>query len=105
MERAEALRNQALRLLDEAARLDALPKDDFEHGDVIMWQRRFGTKAPSWANNIAYTYVAVKIGVSWYMTGANRNLRHTWDDLVRDHLSYAEGIWYVTEWTELPHGL
>jgi hypothetical protein len=85
------LRKQAAQLLDEAARLDAQPKDDFSVGAVITWEKQFPGSL-RW-----YQYIALKTPRGWYVTGANTS-RQSWDDIVR-MIGDAQ-VWFVSEWTE-----
>lgn len=100
MKTADELRRQAATLLDEAARLDSLPQDDYPDLSIIMWTRpcRVGR------NTRTYHYVALKVSDSWYITGkqlASDRSAPTWDTLVREHLAHATHLWYVTAMEEM----
>ena len=61
MQTPEALREEAHRLLAEARKIESLPVDDFEDGNVITFTKTFGGRE--------YDYAAIKTQGGWYRTG------------------------------------
>lgn len=80
--------------------LDAVGKDDFEDGAVIMFQKTFGRTGGS-----AYTYVGTRIKGKWYITtnrildGSAVSWEKLWDFIMQRERVVPQ-IWYVTEWAE-----
>jgi hypothetical protein len=102
MTRSERLRRQAHVLLDEANEREILEErfgtnDDWPDGVVISWDRVFFTNGGR-----RYTYVALKSGNRWFVTGKQGNQCLSMSDLVERHLQYAEnGVWQVGSWEEV----
>jgi hypothetical protein len=99
--RSERLRRQALALLEEANEEEILEErfgtnDDWPNGAVISWDRVFVN------GGRRYTYVALKAGNRWFVTGKQGNQCLSMSDLVERHLQYAEdGVWQVSGWEEI----
>ena len=77
-----------------AAMTDTLTAMRFEDGCVIEWQRVFGGNAKT------YTYVAVKVGGYWFISGQEKKA-YEWSALVSQHLQYAESVWLMTSSEQL----
>ena len=100
---AASKRRAAENLLAEAAEQEALQErfgtdSDYTNNTVITWQRQFAR-----GSGMIYTYVAVKLGGRWFVTGQQGNQCNTLEQLVERHLQYAlnDEVFIVTEWTEL----
>lgn len=106
MGKVETLRQQAASLLEEAKRLESMPKENFEDDDVILFKRQFP------GNRSAYTYAAVRVRGNWYITGrSSRGLHdqdalgsgpYTWEQLLERFLTkHVVEIWRVEIWREI----
>jgi hypothetical protein len=82
------------KLQDERERLLLMPDDVYDHGDVVWFEK-------TWGGPTAYTYAALKIHESWYMTGTKNQsqLPLRWDELL-DFIGDNE-IWTATEWEQV----
>jgi hypothetical protein len=82
---------------EELFLLNAFGEDDFNDGDVIMWDRRFSP----YPSGKLYKYVALKAAGQWYLTSRLQPSPITWDRLV-DQIAEAEGpIYRVTAWEQI----
>ncbi len=65
-------------------------------GTVISWRQKFNKRG------LTYTFVALKIAGGWYTTSIFQTEKLTFDDLVDNHLQYAEEdvILKATNWKE-----
>lgn len=72
--RLAAVEDEIARLQQKAAKLAAVPQDDYPAGAIVVFEKKFT------ANSITYTYVALKAGGYWYLTGDG--LRRSWDSLM-----------------------
>jgi len=88
-------------LTDELARLESMPEDDFKEGDVVWFNKYFnggcGLDKP-------YTYVALKTGGCWWLTGNNQTgSRRKWEEILEfagwDQPWFE--MWYATEWEQI----
>lgn len=105
MGKVETLRQQAASLLEEAKRLESMPKENFEDDDVILFKRKFPH------NRATYTYAAVRVHGSWYVTGKRTTGDsvdvigtgpYSWETLLERFLSsHVTEIWCVLEWSEI----
>jgi len=85
-------------LIDELELQERFGDDkDYASGTVISWEQRFRGGA-----SIAYTFVAIKVGGSWYTT-SQFDTKRSWDTLVSDCLSKAEegSVFIVSGWEAL----
>lgn len=80
-DRSDVIRDDIARRLDEVAALEAallryesLPKDDFDNGAVVVFEKKFNSKG------ITYTYACVKGGGYWFVSGDTN--RRTWESLL-----------------------
>lgn len=92
--RIDRLQSQIDSLQRELARISSLPEDDFEDHAVIMFEKKFG------GSPAVYTYVALKAGRRWHLTGKAGNVGpKTWDELCEfiGDFDLAD-VWYATEW-------
>lgn len=94
MSKIARLQTQIEALQLELARVSSLPEDDFDNHAVIMFEKQYVGQGRS------YTYVALKAGAKWYMTGRNRGLfAMTWEELTDFIGDFdAADVWYATEW-------
>ncbi len=72
--RLAAVEDEIARLQEKAAKLAAIPQDDYPNQAVVIFEKQFT------AGSMTYTYVALKAGGYWYITGDG--LRRSWDSLV-----------------------
>lgn len=90
----EALREQALRYLALADKIESLPEDNFENGVIVNFTKRFGRNH----GGIEYEYVALKARDKWYVTGRQLPYPITWSELLEfighDNL---DSVYVVTE--------
>jgi hypothetical protein len=94
--RLRTLQGMQMSLLDELARIDEMPQDDFEVGDVLMFERRFTPRG------LPYTYAAIKGPDLWYFTGSRNKRGYTWEEVLRVLESdQVDKVWWASEWTEL----
>jgi hypothetical protein len=88
--------------LDETTALEERfgSNDDYPDECVLTWKRQFPT---NFGARAAYTYVALKVGGRWFITGSQARATYTFDQLVETHLQYAlDGeVFYVTEWNAI----
>lgn len=84
MNRAEALRREAEKLLQRADALESLSElYEMEDGDIISWTNKFDVYGR------VYAYAAVKVpGDCWAVTGRDSNY-HTTDQLIEKYLNAA----------------
>lgn len=100
--RTEALRQEALLLLERANQLDSRPEEPIEDEDgaaVVWFRKRFRT-GPS----TRYTYAAVKAKGRWYVSGANLSgRRFTWDELLDwiEQNAACWDLWVATAFDQL----
>ncbi len=100
-EGADAIERRIERLQRELVRLELLPKDDYENGSVISFDKSFG-------RSIVYSYVAIKANDKWFISGRARGTDRepnafSWDSLlefVASRESEMPEIWYVSEWSK-----
>jgi hypothetical protein len=81
--RAEVLRRQAQRLLEEAERWEKVPDEDvFPTGTVITFRKQYVRTMR--ANSKVYFYAAIKSNEeAWLTTGTQaHNNQYTWEELV-----------------------
>ena len=110
MDRANILRAQALRVLEEADRLDNLPKEPLGMDDgtnIVFFRVRFRGDVPpdrwnlpygSTESNPFYTYVAVKARGVWHASGRKDLQWKTWDAMIEWITSRPHWeIWTVSE--------
>lgn len=99
---AQLQRNEAerQRLLTRLAVLDKFGADDpWEDETVLIFRRDFGGPR-------SYGYVAVRMGGTWYVTGArNANRAFTWEELVEEHLAkiVPDSLYVAGEWIRYDH--
>lgn len=75
--RAEALRAQAMKMLEEAAAYDGIPEEDpFPDGQVITFQKTFQ------GSSIEYMYAAVRADGLWNTTGPRSPKAYNWKQLI-----------------------
>ncbi len=84
-EKADDLRAEARRLEGRARHLEALPRDKFEEGTVLVFTRqgRYGTRQATYFKG-PLKYAAVKAGnqdACWFLTGLEQHGK-TWEDLL-----------------------
>lgn len=72
--RLAAVEDEIARLQEKAAKLASIPLDDYPNQAIVVFEKKFS------ANSITYTYVALKAGGYWYLTGDG--LRRSWDSLM-----------------------
>lgn len=91
---------EAARLLSKAKVLAVFGVDDFEEGAVITWTRTFDRDMTSTRTNRAYTYVALKAGGRWWITGLRGERGIRYGELVEDWLCLADAdtINIVAKW-------
>lgn len=65
--------NRKLAFLGEAV---ARTRDPFKNGDVIRWSGRYANRGT------LYTWVALKSGGKWYITGRTGGYASAFDDVV-----------------------
>lgn len=73
--RLAAVEDEIARLQEKAAKLAAIPQDDYPNQAIVVFEKKFDS-----TSKIAYTYVALKAGGYWYVTGDG--LRRSWDSLM-----------------------
>ena len=99
--KAEALRKQADRLLEQAAVLESLPDEPQvdEDGAAVIWFKiRFDEDTDR-----QYTYSAVRVGNLWFVTGYMTGGR-TWNNLLAwmiESNGDLPEIWTPSEWQPL----
>lgn len=72
--RLAAVEDEIARLQEKAAKLAAIPVDDYPNQAIVIFEKKFS------AHTMTYTYVALKAGGYWYLTGDG--LRRSWDSLM-----------------------
>lgn len=72
--RFAAVEDEIARLQEKAAQLAAIPQDDYPNQAIVVFEKKFSS------NGITYTYVALKAGGYWYLTGDG--MRRSWDSLM-----------------------
>lgn len=72
--RLAAVEDEIARLQEKAAKLAAIPLDDYPNQAIVVFEKQFTL------GSMTYTYVALKAGGYWYITGDG--LRRSWDSLV-----------------------
>src|SRR6185312_4048246 len=65
-------------------------------GSVLMWLHKFNDDDDS----KPYTYVALRAGNHWYVTGTQGNTKVTWEDLAR-RIGNSP-CWLLTKYKEIP---
>ena len=94
---ADIIARRIARLQEQLDYLESLPEDDFDNGAVISFTKKF-------RGNVEYTYVALKAGNRWWLSGTRQAGVHSWDELIRfiahDEIEMPD-IFYVTEWETL----
>jgi hypothetical protein len=87
------------RVMELLAKKDAMAQfgsdEDYGNDDAILFKRQFKKAGPT------YTYVAVRTGVGWYITGKDAHRGLTFGQLVEEHLLNATEVWVCTEWRQL----
>lgn len=80
-------------LTEKLVKLESQPQDDFDDHAVLFFTKRFS------GDSTVYTYVAVKIGRMWYITGTENRVQHTWESL----LVFVDGgeLWHAIEWEQV----
>jgi hypothetical protein len=73
-EEIEAHYKRAADLEARLARYETLPKDEYDNGSVVVFEKKF-TKS-----GITYTYAAVKGGGFWFLSGESN--RRTWEGML-----------------------
>lgn len=93
---AAALERDIKLLTERAAVLRSFGVDDFEDGATITWTRTFLNRL----GNRTYTYVALKGGGRWWITGKLGERGLPYSDLVEEHLANADAdsIAIVSKW-------
>lgn len=91
---ADELRRR--RVEQETARrlemLDEYGADEFPGGAVVKFSKAYGAR-PGSRERVTYTYVALKIDGSWYLTGREHGGRRlTWDEFVGWLLGGADPV-------------
>lgn len=72
---------------------------------VITWKHTFRSQTGGYGTNYKtreFTYVAVRLGATWYVTGANAGVRLTWVELCSKKFAeeLTTGDFHLcTEWT------
>jgi hypothetical protein len=79
MGRKSVIETRIKQLESELQELDKYGDDIYEDGTVIRFKYAF-TEATS--VSCLYTFAALKVKGSWYLTGSKFADRFTWDDLV-----------------------
>lgn len=72
--RLAAVEDEIARLQAKREALAAIPLDDYPNQAIVVFEKKFSD------NGITYTYVALKAGGYWYLTGDG--LRRSWDALM-----------------------
>lgn len=100
MSRLEEAEQRLRQLEKEIFQLKRFGRDRFEIGDVIRF-----TKTHNAADDThkSYSYVAIKIGFYWYLTGQQRRERYTYDELIEFVVQYpaAENVQVATAWVHV----
>lgn len=94
--RADDLRTQALALLEQADRIEAVKQTEPQENDtVISWDVPCGT------NGRKRTFVAIRAGNRWWTTAVNQpNSGYNWHQLCEIWPQLAEGDFhYVSKWS------
>lgn len=91
---------EAARLLARAKVLAVFGVDDFEEGAVLTWTRTYDRDPRSTSTGRSYTYVALKAGGKWWITGTTGERGLRYDDLVEHYLAEADAdsINIVAKW-------
>lgn len=86
------------RLTERAKVLRSFGVDDFEDGATVTWTRTF--RDTNRVGNRLYTYVALKGGGRWWITGKEGHRGLIYQDLVEEHLANADAdsIAIVAKW-------
>lgn len=93
----ERLERQMAQLELELDKVESLPVDDYEVGDVLMFERRFPRNPGQ-----SYTYVAVKAPTGWYFSGKNASHAYSWSSVLDIIASdQVDKVYVCTEWTEV----
>lgn len=97
---AVALQKEIDRLSKKKAVLASFGPDDFEDETVITWKRTFDRDPNSTCTGRAYTYVALKAGGRWWITGYHGERGLAYHELVEEHLQHADedSINIVAKW-------
>jgi hypothetical protein len=104
MSKTDVLRFQIEQATRELMALERVPNPaDQVDGTVIRWSQTFARSVRmDGTDRQSYTYVALKAGGRWYVTGTRHN--RVWSsDKLHQHLAQAEtsGVDIVSEWTAL----
>jgi len=85
------------RLQEQRDRLAFYGEDIYDSDDVVMFKRSFNN------GGTIYTYVALKAGRRWFITGRDGGSTFTWHELIL-HMSNSgtiHEVWVVTAWEEV----
>lgn len=103
-QRIAQLQEERDRLATEIEKLIELGDDVYPDDSVLLFRKHYGT-APLKRNGRRmhrdYTYVALKAGNAWWLTGSTGATRKTWDDLVRFMASGVTELWEASEWVRI----
>lgn len=93
----ERLERQMEQLTLELAKVESLPADDYQVGDVLMFERRFPGNPGK-----PFTYVAVKAPTGWYFSGKSSTTAYSWERVLDIIASdQVDKVYVCTEWTEV----
>jgi hypothetical protein len=97
LEEAEA-RMRALE--KEIFQLRRFGRDRFVDGDVIRFNKIHHAADDT---HKSYSYVSIKVGLYWYLTGQQRRERYTYDELIQFVIQHpvAENVQVATAWVDV----
>lgn len=91
-----ALEGQLDRILTEIDKLTIIGDDVYEDDTVLLIKYRHTPSSDE------YSYVALKVGGRWYVTGYQNEGPRSWDRLIEFfHHGEITEMWQVTEWSQL----
>jgi hypothetical protein len=102
--RIAELQSERDRLETEIDKLIELGDDVYPDDSVLLFRKHY---APPRMNRQGrpihsnYTYVALKAGGFWWLTGSAGAQRKTWDELVRFLTNNVTELWEAREWVKI----
>lgn len=90
------LLREAARISAELTKLEKMPKDVYENGTILAFEKTFNGKK--------YDYAVIKCNGLWYTTGTKRQSGYTWQELLKFlSNSYGATVTDVYRVTQFEH--
>ena len=97
-QRMRILEMRQQRLDAERAHLEAMPPDVYGEGEVLWFVKHFNPNPDS----PSYTYVAVKVSDTWFLSGPSQaGQRYRWHELMDFAEFENNDIYWASKWEQI----